>query len=197
MNEDKTVALNFKKLPVPEKINKARLAVKSIGAQPTIFTNPVLITNAINDLETAWNNAADGSKIKVAIMHDKELILDKHMKHLGHYVDLIANGDESIIHLSSFDVKKVGSRNKPDFEVFLPDDPGAVGLRCKARKKTVYHWEYCQSACNPVNWVSGGNTDVASTFIGNLQSGVQYWFRVVLISATGEHPLSPLTIVPL
>lgn len=145
MNDDKSVALNFKRLPVPEKINKARLAIKSIQSQNTVFTNPVptlaTVTNAVNDLEAAWNNAADGSKIKIAVMHDKELVLDKLMNYLGRYVDLVANGDESIIHLSSFDVKKVGIKTKPDFEVFLPDDLGAVGLRCKASKKTVYRWE--------------------------------------------------------
>ncbi|MCW3075686.1 MAG: hypothetical protein JWO32_295, partial [Bacteroidetes bacterium] len=145
----------------------------------------------------AWNDATDGGKSKTAIMHDKERVVIKLLNDLAHYVESVANGDEQIIHLASMTVKAIGIKTPVDFEIILPDDLGAVGLKCKARPKTLYRWESCLDPMNNNSWTVASTTDVSSTWIGNLTSNVLYWFRVVLINKTGEHPLSPKCIVPL
>jgi hypothetical protein len=201
MNNLISVALNVSNLSVPQKINRARQIADAIGNYPSVFTNPsptlTVLNSAINDLELAWNDAEDGGKSKTALMHDKERLLQKFLKDIAHYVEMVANGDEQIVHLASLTVKAKPVRVKPDFEVFLPDDLGAVGLRCKARKKTIYRWEYCKAPLGTNQWLTGNITDVSSSFIGNLESSVMYWFRVIVIDAAGEHPLTPLSIIPL
>ncbi|MCW3075622.1 MAG: hypothetical protein JWO32_231 [Bacteroidetes bacterium] len=200
-NQFKKVALNVSKLSVPQKINKGRMFVDSIASNPAIFINPMpslaVISSAIDDLEIAWNEATDGGKSKTAIMHDKERIVMKLLYDLAHYVEGIAFGNEEIIHLASMSVKQVGIKTPIDFEVFLPDDRGAVGLKCKARPKTLYRWEHCKDPLNSNSWVIAMTTDVSSTFIGNLESNVLYWFRVVQINKVGEHALAAKCIAPL
>jgi hypothetical protein len=202
MNNLINVALNVSHLSVPHLINRARQIADAIGNNPSVFTSPnptlAVFNSAINDLEIAWNDAEDGGKSKKAIMHDKERIMHKHLKDMANYVELVANGDEEVVHLASLTVKEKPIRIKPDFEVFLPDDLGAVGLRCKARKKTLYRWEYCVDPIGNANqWTLGNTTDISSSFIGNLTSGIKYWFRVVLVDATGEHALPAQYIIPL
>ncbi|MBA3663421.1 MAG: fibronectin type III domain-containing protein [Bacteroidetes bacterium] len=197
----KKVALNISKLSVPQKINKGRLFVDSIGNNPNVFSNPTpplaILLLALDDLEAAWNQASDGGKSKTALMHDKERIVMKLLNDLAHYVESIADGDEQVIHLASMTVKAIGIKTPVDFELILPDDLGAVGLKCKARPKTLYRWEYCLNPMNTDTWSVATTTDVSSTWIGNLTSNVLYWFRVVLINKAGEHPLDPKCIVPL
>jgi hypothetical protein len=199
MNKRKKVALNFSKLSVPQKISKSRLLADSLEARPDLFINPVpspcAIREAAEDLHKAFDASVNGGTHLTAFMHDKEADLMALLRDAAAYVERIAKGDEEVIHLSSLSVKKVGKVIKPDFEVFLPDDLGAVGLRCRARKKTLYRWEYSADPMTNNTFIVSHSTDVSSTFIGNLESDKPYWFRVVIVDAQGEHALAPKCIV--
>lgn len=199
MNKRKKVALNFSKLSVPQKVSKSRLLADSLEARPDLFINPVpspcAIREAAEDLDKAFDASINGGTHLTAFMHDKEADLMAVLNAAAAYVEHIANGDEEVIHLSSLSVKKVGKVIKPDFEVFLPDDLGAVGLRCRARRKTLYRWEYCADPMASNTFIVSHSTDVSSTFIGNLESDKPYWFRVVIVDAQGEHALAPKCIV--
>jgi len=195
------VALNVSTLSVPQLINRARQISDAIANNPGVFTTPSpsisVVNSAINDLELAWNDAADGGKSKVAFMHAKKRDVLKQLRLLAKYVEYIAGNDDEIVILATLDLKTKPVINKPDFEVFLPDDRGAVGLRCKARPKTFYRWEYCKDPMANNPFVTGNITNVSSSFIGNLESGQKYWFRVVLVTVFGEHVLAPEYIIPL
>lgn len=195
------VALNVYNMAVPELINRGRQISDAVATNPGVFINPApsisVVNSAINDLELAWANAVDGAKSKHALMRDKKIIVIKHLKNLANYVQFVADNDEQIVHLATLELKAKGIRNKPDFEVYLPDDDGAVGLRCRARKKTMYRWEYCKDPIANNSWVVGNTTITSSSFIGGLDSNVMYWFRVVLINGFGETPLTPLPYVTL
>lgn len=186
-------------LSVPEKISVATARVAAVASYPLVFLNagPLLasVSFAINALDTAWKKAEDGGTKDTAQMHDKEEVLMQWMKSLANFVEDTAKGDEAIVHLAGMQVKVQGQKYIADFEVFLPDDLGAVGLRCKARKKTIYRWEYSKDPAG--SFVSDHQTDVCTSFIGNLDSNVPYWFRVVLINKTGDHPLDAKCITPL
>ncbi|MCW3077843.1 MAG: hypothetical protein JWO32_2452, partial [Bacteroidetes bacterium] len=176
MNNFLNVALNMSNMSVPQKINRGRQIADAVANHPSVFTNPypslATLNSALNDLELAWNDAIDGGKSKTALMHDRERIVHKLLKDTANYVQSIANGDEQIVHLATLNVKAKPVIQKPDFEVFLPDDLGAVGLRCKARAKTFYRWEYCKEPMANNPFVTGNITYVSSSFIGNLESGV-------------------------
>ena len=41
--------------------------------------------------------------------------------------------------------QKAHLKNLAEFEVFQTDDRGAVGVRVKAKIKTIYKWQYCNT----------------------------------------------------
>lgn len=197
-----TVVLGMSNMPVAQKIKYGRQVTEAMSNHPSVFTNPLpslsVVNSAINDLEIAMQDASDGGKSKTALMHDKERIMYKLMKRLARYVEIVADGDESVVHLATLSIKTPSLRNKvTDFELYLPDDLGAVGLRCKARPKTLYRWEYCLGPVGSNPWQVGNLTDNSNSFIGNLTSGSTYWFRVILMSKTGESTLGPKATIPL
>jgi hypothetical protein len=194
------VALNMSRLSVPEKMNKAKLIAASITNNASVFTTPnpsiALLTTAINDLETAWNDAADGGKTKTAIMHDKEANLQKLLNDIANYVETLADGDESIVHLAALEIKKKPNiKNLAEFEVVATDDRGAVNLKVKAKLKTVYKWQYCLSPTNQNSWVTDSTSVVSRATIGDLVSGALYYFRVLFVNTNGEHPSQEIAFV--
>ncbi|MBA2614035.1 MAG: fibronectin type III domain-containing protein [Bacteroidetes bacterium] len=194
------VALNMSRTSVPDKINKARLITDAINNNPATFASPIpaiaTVVTAINDLEIAWNNAVDGGKSKKAIMHDKESELLKLMNDLGHYVEGVADGDESKVHLAAMDSKKLPHiKNLSEFEVAATDDRGAVNLKVKAKIKTVYKWQYCMAPTNQNAWVTASSSTVSRATIGNLVSGALYYFRVLFINTSGDSQTSEIAFV--
>ncbi len=201
MKNNLKVALNINNLSVSEKINKARSFVDALTNNPGIFTNPspalATVTTAVDDLETAWNDAVDGGKTRKALMHDKEKVMVKLLFDLAHYVEGVANNDETIVHLAGMEIKKTGHISVPDFEVVHAADRGAVRLRVKpATKKTVYRWEFCKDPIGNAPFTVAKTTTQAITNFGDLDEGVKYWFRVVFISDGGESvPYNPISII--
>src|SRR5207249_512588 len=76
-----------------------------------VTPNPALttLTTATDDMETAFNNAADGGKLLTALLHDKEVIFDQVMTALGNYVDNIAQGSETVIKSAGMETKRISS----------------------------------------------------------------------------------------
>jgi hypothetical protein len=182
------VVLNAHDLSVPELIHRARTRVQNVADNATIFSNPnpalPVITLATDELETAAQEASEGGKNKVAIRNDKRRKLIELLTALGFYVEQTAAGDEEIIHLSGFEIKKESVRTQPEFEIEQGDHAGAVNIRVKARrKKTMYRWEHSSDAAS---WISDGITSACKTTIEGLARGI-YWFRVILIDSSGEH----------
>lgn len=196
------VALNMSNLSVPDFILKSRLFIKSLAEHKSVFKKPKpslkAIGSAAQALENAWEDAADGGKTKKAEVLQKKRALYALLKLAAQYVQEVSKGDETVILLSSLSVKRKAVRVQPmEFQVFLPDDLGAVGLKCRARKKSVYRWEFCKLTGAEPEFGVHHYTDVSTTFIGDLESNVIYWFRVVLINKFGEHALDAKSITPL
>ncbi|MGZ3899335.1 MAG: fibronectin type III domain-containing protein, partial [Bacteroidia bacterium] len=172
----------------------ATAVVAFILANPTIFVNPnpatSLIVTAIKDLELAWNNAQDGGKTKKAVMHDKEDKLMKLMNNLANYVEVLANGDESVVHLAGMDIKHKPVIVKPEFEVVQLAESGSVKVKVKARAKSMYKYQYTTDP-DGKSWIDAKITSVTKAVISGLQAGVKYFFRVVFMDKEGEHPNTP------
>lgn len=188
------VVLNAHDLSVLDLIHKARTCVQSVADHAAIFTNPspalAAVTLATDEFETAAQEASGGGKTRVTIRNDKRRRLNDLLMQLAFYVEQMAAGDEEIVHLSGFEVKKDPVRIQPEFDVEQGDHAGAVNLRVKARKqKTMYRWEHSSDA---VSWISDGITGVCKTSIEGLARGI-YWFRVVLIDSSGEHEQARLS----
>jgi len=188
--------LNMNGLSIPSKINKARLVTDAVSVNVGTFVSPVpdipTMTAAIDDLETAWHDAADGGKSKKAIMHDKEADLMKLMIKLAHYVEDTADGDENVIHLAALDTKKVTSRLRNQFEVNYGSASGSVQLRVKALNGGIYKWQYSTDPTNASSWVAAGESFVSKFNISGLTPGKVYWFRVAVKNKTTDLGFSDL-----
>lgn len=192
--------LNMSKLSVAAKINRARIIVESIDANPTVFItpNPDLITlnNAIDELEKAFTDASDGGKTKTAVMHDKEAEVMKLMNDLTAYVQAIADGDESVIHLASLYVKVFRGPGVDAFSVERGENHGEVIVKVKAVRGACYHWQYCPEPIVTNNWIDAGESTQSRILIKGLTPGLVYWFRVAIVDKNGKHPFNtPLSIM--
>jgi hypothetical protein len=183
------------KLTVPEKINKATSIATFILSNPGIFVNPTpsvpTLFAAIKDLSKAWNLAEDGGKTKTALMHDKEDDLMILMNLLANYVENLAGGDETIIHLAGMDVKQKPVIKKTEFEVVQLKESGSVLVRVRARAKSMYKYQYTTDG---KTWVDAKVTSVTKAVISGLQAGVKHLFRVVFMDKEGEHPNTPYAL---
>ena len=195
MKSTMKVALNIRKISVPEKINRARFIVSTMISNIGVFQNPIPALNtviaAINALELAWNNAADGGKQKTAMMHEKEDDLMKLMNDIANYVERVADGNTEVVTAAGMSVKRKAVIVRPDFMVEQTEDRGVVLLRVKPRAKTVYRWEFCEDPHNENEWRVAHTTDVSTTFIEGVEVGRKFWYRVVLLNKFGESPLEP------
>jgi hypothetical protein len=189
------VALNMSMFSASGKLNKARTLVSNIAANSATFTNPnpslAVLNTAMNNLDTAIIEAEDGSRTKTALRQDYEDELMKQLHILAAYVGEVANGDVQVIHLAGMEEKKKPASISSDFKVEQGDHTGSVKIKIKAakQKKTIYKWEH---SSDTATWISDGITGVCKTTIDGLAKGI-YWFRVILIDASGEHEQARLS----
>ena len=200
MNKKVKVALNMTKLSVPDKINRARFIVNCLTGNSNFTTpNPTLstIVQAINNLEVAWNNAADGGKTKTALMHDAENALMNLMSRLAHYVEDTAANDENKIHSSGMDIKKPATAtNKGDFYVEQSEESGVVIAKISSKGIAVYFWE--TSTDEGKTWTQALEGTQSRVELSGLTPGQKYLFRVRYTDKEGPHPYSEslsLTVV--
>ncbi len=196
-NTSLRVALNMTTLSVPEKIRKATAVVDALTAHADVFAapNPDLktISEIIDNLNTAYLAASDGGKSKTIAMHDLENELMTLMHQLAAYVEQVAGGDESTVHLSGLDVKKKAGIVKAEFSV-TPIGHGQAIMQVKARKDAVYKWQYSANTGAPAPvWVDALYSRVSKVSIQRLAVGV-YFFRVVFINGTTEQESSTLSV---
>lgn len=195
MNNRLKVALNMARLPVPDKIQTAKYIINSVSSNSTLFNSPSPSLNtlnmALNKLRQAWMDAQDGGKSKTALMHDAENSLMKLLYDLAHYVEAVADGNPEIVHKAGLSVKRQAhSVSRPDFYVYQLKKPGSVGIRTKPRKEQAfYKWQYTTDPEG--EWTTALTSTVSTVSIHNLSPGQKYWFRLVLITVTGEHALEP------
>ncbi|MBI2723223.1 MAG: hypothetical protein HYX39_13700 [Bacteroidetes bacterium] len=108
---------------------------------------------------------------------------------MAHYVEKVAQGDENTIAKSTFEIRKRSVRTQFDFEVIVPDDRGVVELKCKKSMKSVYIWQFHDGETPIFKEAARGITN--SAVITNLQSGLTYWFRVLIVSGLNDSILGP------
>ena len=208
------VALNLDRKKVLGKVEFGHHVVdemtgnSNFGAVTPIYPPLADITTATDELETASQNAIEGTKEDTAILHEKEAIFDVKITALGNYVESIANEDaataESVILSAGMDVKK---QNEPIGELLQPQNlrgdygshAGEVDLKCDPVKGArAYLWLESDTPNNPAsfrmkNIIESTTTKSEYTF-SDLVSGKEYGFKVVAVGAAGLSPFSDVMI---
>jgi hypothetical protein len=191
------VNLGLAKVPIPKKIEKTRQIVKSMGLAP-YFPNPMPalaeLTLAANELEDAYTAALDGGTALTAIMHDKEDVLDGKLTQLGNYVEIIANGNDTIILAAGINVKGKATRSANTFTITDGDHEGEAILQSRATARASYIWQKSvdplpadpPAPANGSKWEQFAVTTISTVVIGDLVPGSKYWFRVATVTSTGQ-----------
>ncbi|HVT86445.1 MAG TPA: fibronectin type III domain-containing protein [Chitinophagaceae bacterium] len=149
---------------------------------PSLATLSAAITNFQNVLA----KAALGNHVDTNLKYQSRAALTELLRRLGLYVERTAGGDAAKILSSGFKPKKIPTQTGPlpkpvDFMV-KPMGKGEVKLKCRRMKNVrTYQWEYKQGEAN--EWIRKPTTKASILLIG-LESGKEYFFRVVPIGVS-------------
>lgn len=157
------------------------------------FANPdikLVDAKAVVDLmEANYMNAQDGSRTANAAMHAAESKADDLFRLLAAYVNRIADGDETLILQSGFNISKPSSTiQKPELSIQDGEKSGSVWFVARANEKAgAYIWQYAKGELptSDEGWINAGHSTQASFLLTGLEPGGHYYFRVAAITPEG------------
>ena len=186
------VLIDFIRFSIAEKIGFFRNVIKMMTGNTAFPTPEISLEDAkrlVDDVETAYLASKDGSRMQASIMRDKELLINEAFRKLANYVDRIADGDETIILSSGFNLsKKTSSYSKPELNIKNGNFSGNVKITAKSIEGAKsYIWQFAKDSLplNGEGWIIAGYSTKASYEIANLDVAGKYWFRVAAITTEG------------
>ena len=121
------IKLNYTRLPISEKIARAKQIVNALTgnpnfptptpALPTISAATVALTTAEADVQAIRQSG----KEKTSVRNDKEDVLDKLISQIAAYVESVAGDDAALIQSAGMDVKSALS-----FATDVPAQPQSL-----------------------------------------------------------------------
>ncbi|MDP4207234.1 MAG: hypothetical protein Q8928_00335 [Bacteroidota bacterium] len=196
------VVLDFIKLSVTEKISFYRNAITKLSTNGSTFSNPDIrledVKSLVDSLEERAQAAKDGGRAATAAMYAAEEVADNAFRILAAFVDRIANGDETIILSSGFNISKQPvTSKKPDLSVENGIISGSVKLVAKAVEMAgAYIWQYAKDTmpANESDWLTAGHSTRATFELSGLDIASKYWFRVAAITPDGTTDFTPAVL---
>jgi hypothetical protein len=186
------VLLDFSRLGIGDKLVFYRNVLEKMSNNPH-FPSPFISLNeatlVVNKFEAAILASVDGGRTAVSAMRDAEAAADAVFRALAGYVDLVADGNETIILSSGFNpCKQPVPHNKPVLEVVYGSVPGSFKLIGKAFSNTgAYSFQIgkVNSQTKEIEWEQVYLGTYASCSIDGLTIDEKYYFRVAAITADG------------
>ena len=192
------VKLDFKRLPLAEKIVRAQQIVKNLTGNPDFSTpNPPLaqISATISALEAKvvqTQAARQSARALTAEQSDIEDKLDQEVAEVGGYIESASGGDEKKILAAGVGVRASAAVTRDvtapaAFSLTEGDHNGELKAHWD-RVGPARSYVLDRSADPPTatSWVHEKVVTTSSTTISGLTSGVRYWFRVAAIGASGQ-----------
>ena len=191
------VKLDFKRLPLAEKIIKTRQLVTNLTGNPDFTTpNPPLaqITASADALEAKvveTQAARQAARALTAEQSDLEDVLDQVIAEIGAYIESASGGDERKILSAGVGVRASAATRDITAPAAFSLTEGDHNRELKA------HWDRVEGSRSYVlerspdpptetSWVPEKVVTTSSTTISGLTSGVRYWFRVAAIGSSGQ-----------
>ncbi len=185
--------IDIVKFPSREKVVAYRNIVFKMTANQ-YYTAPYIplteATLAIDAFEAAIIAADDGSHVAKSIMHDKEEIVDNIIRVYAHYVNQVANGNETKLLSSGFNI----TPNTPAVtKAILAVVDGAHSGSLKFIAKAIYgagayDWQICKGGI-PVlesDYEAVDITTAASHEMSGLEVGTQVAVRCRAVTPNGK-----------
>ena len=186
------VLFDFITFAVSVKLGFFRNVIVRLTNNP-MFPKPYIalekVTASVDKFEAAIQAAKDGAHTAISAMHDAEKAADADFRILAHYVDQIADGDETKLLNSGFHLSKQPvPHQKPILAIFDGIHPGSAKLDAKAIVNgAAYIW---QSAKGPLpisesDWNLLGISTQSTYEVEGFEVGVIYYFRVAVVTPEG------------
>lgn len=192
------VKLDFKRLPVSEKIVRARQIRRNLTDNPD-FPNPnpplAQVDAAIDLLEAkvvAAQAVRQSAQAATAEQNDAEDAIDRIMDQLGGHIESASGGDEAKIISAGVSVRSSTSSPR---ELTRPaalaategDHDGEIELHWdRVPPARGYVVERSPDPPTDTSWVHEKVVTTSSTTISGLIRGAKYWFRVAAVGASGQ-----------
>jgi hypothetical protein len=198
-----TVAMRMSRMTVLLLIDFAKHVVSSM-TNNAYFTTPTptlaSITTNVQSLEAAVAVSKHGPPAATEDVHTKKKVLYDAMKHLGAYVEGVANLDPpnaaTIAKSAGVGLKSDPKPRVTGFRLLLTGVPGQVKLFTLSVKNASYRWEYTLTPADANSWITL-DSNVSKFLVTGLVSGQRYYFRVANVLKTLQ-PWSQVinTLVP-
>jgi|SRR5882724_11576764 len=193
------IKLNISRLPVTEKIAKARQIVTALTGNASFTTpTPALagVTTAIDDLQAAYvatQAARQEAKTKNTDQANKEDIVDRLLTQLASYVEAVAGDDEKLIQSAGMNIRATATSSSETppapsgLAATAGDHDGVVDLSWDTIFGTKsYVVEKSPDPPTSTSWAHAGVSTKSRTTVSGLTSGTRHWFRVAAINANGQ-----------
>lgn len=193
------IRLNFTRLPLSEKIAKARQIVTALTGNasfPTPTPGLATVMTAIDDTAAAAAAAQQARQIakqKTSIQHAAEELLGKLISQLAGYVESVAGDDEKLILSAGMDMRERSvSGTEPPVQpqalaASAGDHDGEVDLAWdKVSGAKSYVIERSGDPPTSTSWTHSGVCTRSAFTVSGLTSGARHWFRVAAVSANGQ-----------
>ena len=200
------IKLNFRRLPIPEKIAKAQQIVTALTGNSGFPTpNPALasVTSAINKLDTSYAEAQAArqeAKAKTSQQNKDEDELEQIISRLAAYVESVGGDDETLIQSAGMDTKSSPAPSAipglpPALSATAGDHDGEIDLAWDTVEQAKsYVIEQSADPPTATSWAHAGVATKSSTTISGLTSGTRYWFRVAAVGTAGQSGWSDPTM---
>ena len=193
----KKVLLSFTLIAPGEKASYYRNVVAKFTGN-ALFSTPIIslaaLNTALDKFEADILAARDGGYLAVAVMHDSEIAIDKMFRSLAHYVDMIADGDETIILSAGFQASKdTAARVKAPITAHDGDHSGSVRINYKANERAgayIIQWSKDGLPTTDSGWEVLATVTQTSYVVSNLVVGCYYYFRVAAVTPDGTTEFS-------
>lgn len=158
---------------------------------PTPVPSMAEVEAAADNFSSALVKAQTGNRVDVADKNAKRETLIDVLRRLGTYVNLIANGDRTVLLSSGFDISKEPQPvviSKPEnLKVENGISSGELLVTVKAVKGAyAYLHEYTTDATMaPNSWVTTNST-TSKLLLNNLQAGTVYYCRVGAVGSNNQ-----------
>jgi hypothetical protein len=191
--------LDLRKLPVPEKIGKAREIIAALTGNPDFPTPaPTLATatTVTDDLETANQEqqvAKQTAAAKTAARNEREDVFDRLFTQLAAHVESVAGDNERMIKSAGMDTRApASSSNAPPgvplaFDITAGDADGEIDLNWEpVDGAKSYQIEQSLDPPTATSWSHAGVSTKSKITISGLTSGTRYWFRAAAVAPSGQ-----------
>lgn len=186
------VALNTSGLNASEIAVKGNTVYTNLNGN-TNFTSCVpylpILLGEVAVLEGAITIAKDeGTKAETSAERAATKKVKRTLKVIAALVNYEANGDETKLLTSGFDLKVITPPSPKTFNAKQGKVSGTVDLEVKSARNSAYMWEM---STDPIGaWTQIEVTVKSKTTVVGLTPGTKYWFRVALITGSGKNNYS-------